>query len=95
MARKPSSGIVKPNFPDVQGLASQATASAGEQVKDKVDEAVVAVQHLYGRSAERARGVAGEVDSLISDNPYASLGIGVAAGLLVGVLLGALIAGRD
>ncbi|MGI9169093.1 MAG: glycine zipper domain-containing protein, partial [Caulobacteraceae bacterium] len=64
-------------------------------VKGKVDEALGAAQDLYGRAAERAKGLAGDVDTLISDNPYATLGVGVAVGLLIGVLVGALIAGRD
>jgi len=89
------SGAVNQGVGRVEDTVGAATGNVGAQVRGKVKEAVGAAQNLYGRAADRARGVAGDVDTLIDDQPYAALAVAAAAGFAIGLLLGVTVAGRD
>jgi ElaB/YqjD/DUF883 family membrane-anchored ribosome-binding protein len=70
-------------------------ADARERIKVKTDKAVEAGRDLYGRAANRAQDLAGNVDTMIDDQPYAALAVAAVAGLAVGLILGLTLGGRD
>ncbi|MDQ2860185.1 MAG: hypothetical protein M3T55_05560 [Pseudomonadota bacterium] len=86
---------------DRTGRAGEARDAFGERidelretVQQKAAAAKGAAQHLYGRAADRAQGLAGNVDTMIDDQPYIALAVAAVAGLAVGLVLG-LSLGRD
>ena len=56
--------------------AKAAISKAGEQARD-----------LYGQAQQRVQGVTETIDPFVKEQPYAALGIAVAAGLVLGLLL--------
>ena len=66
-----------------------------ETIKNTADQAKGVAQDLYGRAADRAQGVAGDIDTMIGEQPYAALGVAAVAGLAVGLILGMTLASRD
>jgi ElaB/YqjD/DUF883 family membrane-anchored ribosome-binding protein len=74
---------------------SNRVAEVRDQIKVKTDRAVETGRELYGRAAGRAQGLAGNVDTMIDDQPYVALAVAAVAGLAVGLILGLSLNGRD
>ncbi|HZL01022.1 MAG TPA: hypothetical protein VFC47_14115 [Caulobacteraceae bacterium] len=89
------SGAVNRGAGKVEDVVGAASGDIGEQVKGRMKDAFGAAQSLYGRAADRTRGVAGDIDTIIDDKPYAALAVAAAAGFALGLLLGVTVAGRD
>jgi ElaB/YqjD/DUF883 family membrane-anchored ribosome-binding protein len=66
-----------------------------DQIKVKTDKAIGAGRELYGRAADRAQGLAENVDTMIDDQPYIAIAVAAMAGVVVGVILGMSLGGRD
>jgi len=65
-------------------------AEAGEEVKglrDRLRTAYEESKYTLSQAAEIARKQAARADELVRSNPYASIGIATATGLLVGYLV--------
>lgn len=70
-------------------------ADVRDQIKVKTEKAVETGRHLYGRAAGHAQGLAGNVDTMIDDQPYVALAVAAVAGLAVGLIIGLSFGGRD
>ena len=66
-----------------------------ETIKNTADQARGVAQDLYGRAADRAQGVAGDIDTMIGEQPYVALGVAAVAGVAVGLILGLALGSRD
>ena len=76
--------------------AQDAAASVQQTLSQVADQARVAASKVaeqakdaYGRVSESAHDVAGKVDPFVQEQPYAALGLAAAAGLLLGLIMGA------
>jgi len=92
---KPSNGHAKAK--PINATIDQATAKVRDAIGQAADQAAAAVSKLgvqakdaYGRAADGAQTVAKTVDPFVHERPYASAGVALG----VGVILGLLLAGR-
>ena len=83
------------NAGEAKDALGDGVGDVRDQIKAKADQAMGMAHDLYGRAADRARGVAGDVDTMIDDQPYVALGVAAIAGVAVGLILGLTIASRD
>lgn len=83
------------NAGEAKGGLGDGVGDVRDQIKAKADQAMGMAQDLYGRATDRARGVAGDVDAMIDDQPYVALGLAAIAGVVVGLILGMTLASRD
>lgn len=67
--------------------AQDRIGRAADYVSDKAVKAGAQAKDFYGEVAGRARKVADQVDPYVKNRPYATMGVMVAAGLLVGLLM--------
>jgi ElaB/YqjD/DUF883 family membrane-anchored ribosome-binding protein len=74
---------------------TERLADVRDQLKVKTDKAMEAGRDLYGRAADHAQSLAGNVDTMIDDQPYAAVAVAAVAGLAVGLILGLALGGRD
>jgi DNA phosphorothioation-dependent restriction protein DptG len=68
-------------------LTGEDLAHAKSELKARIAAAKQAAGQMHRGVAERARRRIKVVDSYVQEQPWKSIGIGVAAGLLVGVLI--------
>jgi ElaB/YqjD/DUF883 family membrane-anchored ribosome-binding protein len=57
------------------------------QVADRVSKVGEQTRAVYDRTSKQAREVAQRVEPLVHERPYSSLGVALAAGVLIGLLL--------
>ena len=95
MDTEQTAGPARRNAGEVKDALSDGVGDVRDQIKAKADRAMGMAQDLYGRATDRARGVAGEVDTMIDDQPYVALGVAAVAGVAVGLILGLTLASRD
>jgi ElaB/YqjD/DUF883 family membrane-anchored ribosome-binding protein len=69
------------------GKMKDKAAEVGQQVSAAAATAADRARDAYAGAAERFDRVAGRVDPFVREKPYAALGLGAAAGLLVGLWL--------
>jgi len=86
---------VKDVLDDVEQLMRQAAAAGGQQATELRNRAADALEKAQDRldrlqrSAVRAtRDAADTADQWVRDNPWGSIGLAAAIGLLIGVLVG-------
>jgi len=75
---------------EAESALAQAGSNAGEEVenlRDRLRDAYAEGKEGLGRAAELARKQAAKADELVRANPYASIGIATAAGLVLGLLI--------
>ncbi len=93
-------GVVKKGVGRLQDAAGGLTGDNEIQLKGKVNEAAGAVQQAYGDIKDKAVALAndagakaqdlyGSADQFAREQPLATLGIGVAIGFALGILVGA------
>ena len=92
---QPTAGAARRNAGAAKDALSEGAADVRDQIKAKADQAMGMAQDIYGRAADRARGVAGDVDMMIDDQPYVALGVAAIAGVVVGLILGMTLASPD
>lgn len=78
----------------VKGRAQEALGKLKNKAGDVGDQVSLAAAQVkdqakvtYKQAADRVTKVANEVDPFVREKPYAAVGLGVAAGLLIGLLL--------
>ena len=81
-------GSVKSGFGKVEGAVGGATGSDDLEAKGKANEIMGNVQDIYGRAVDSVKGATGNLDQLVDEEPYKALGLAVAAGVVIGFLLG-------
>jgi ElaB/YqjD/DUF883 family membrane-anchored ribosome-binding protein len=79
---------------DVEDLLKASSMLSGEDIagiKAKLEERVAAARasigHVSETITEKSRGTIKNIDDFVRDRPWQAAGIGVAAGLLIGLLL--------
>ena len=79
---------------DVEDLLKASSMLSGEDIagiKAKLEERVAAARESIGQVGdtitEKSRGTIKGIDDFVRDRPWQAAGIGVAAGLLIGLLL--------
>jgi len=79
---------------DVEDLLKASSMLSGEDIagiKAKLEERVAAARESIGQVgdtiSEKSRGTIRHIDDFVRDRPWQAAGIGVAAGLLIGLLL--------
>jgi ElaB/YqjD/DUF883 family membrane-anchored ribosome-binding protein len=79
---------------DIEDLIQATTSLSGEdlarvkaQLSERVAVAKQSVEKMGGVIAERARDGAKATDSYVHENPWQAVGIGAAAGVLLGLML--------
>jgi ElaB/YqjD/DUF883 family membrane-anchored ribosome-binding protein len=79
---------------DVEDLLKASSMLSGEDIagiKAKLEERVAAARESIGQVgdtiSEKSRGTIRRIDDFVRDRPWQAAGIGVAAGLLIGLLL--------
>jgi uncharacterized protein YjbJ (UPF0337 family) len=89
-------GAVREGVGRVQDAVGGLVGDPGQQVKGKLNQAAGSVQNAYGKArdaaASQATDLYGEFEEFANRRPVASIGIGVALGLLLGLLMAR---GRD
>jgi ElaB/YqjD/DUF883 family membrane-anchored ribosome-binding protein len=78
----------------VSGAGSEQAAALRATIDERIAEATERLARLRDEATEHAAHVARATDEYVKDDAWRALGIGVGAGALVGVLLGAWIARR-
>lgn len=85
---------IKTVVADAQAMLKQATAHGGEsyaavraELEDRLAETMAHMQELQEELQFRARQAARVADEYVHENPWKSIGLVAAAGLLVGLLL--------
>lgn len=85
---------VKTVIGDAEDLLRQSAASTGEhaaQLRERgmamLRQAREKAQDLQGKAVERGKAAARAADDYVHENPWRSIGVGFAAGLVVGLLL--------
>lgn len=71
----------------VKDAVGGLTGDAGLQADGKVDQLQGHVEQEYGAFLDQAREQVEEAAELVRDRPLAAIGVGVAAGFLLGLLL--------
>lgn len=71
----------------LEAIGDQATGKAAE-TKARVKEAIKQAKRTCEELEERALGSAKAADRVIRDHPYETVGIALAAGLIIGILFG-------
>ena len=95
MDAEQAAGEARHGVEKVRDAFTDRVADVRDQIKVRTDKAVEAGRDLYGRAADHAQGLAGNVDTMIDDQPYAALAVAAVAGLAVGLILGLSLGGRD
>lgn len=75
---------------EAEAALANAGGEAGEEMKglrDRLRGAFEEGKNTFGQAADLARRQAAKADELVRANPYASIGIATATGLLVGYFL--------
>lgn len=70
------------------GQAGEKVAQARAKAEASLQVAKAQLAAVGSGAAERAREAAQRTDEYVHQNPWASIGVGAAVGLLVGLLLG-------
>lgn len=70
------------------GQAGEKVAHARARAEASLQSARERLAEAGGNVADRAREGAQRADALVHSNPWASIGVGAAVGLVVGLLLG-------
>ncbi len=81
-------GAAKKGFGKVEGAVGGAFGSTDLEAKGQANEIVGNVQEFYGKAVDTVRDATDQLDDLLNDEPYKALGIAVAAGVVLGFLLG-------
>jgi len=78
----------------VSGAGSEQAAALRATIEERIADATERLARLRDDATQHATDVARAADGYVKDDPWRALGIGVAAGGLAGLLLGAWIARR-
>jgi uncharacterized protein YjbJ (UPF0337 family) len=92
-------GTARKGFGHIQDAVGGLTGDAKTQAKGKLNETVGGVQNAFGKAKDtaadgynRARGQVedtyGQIDRVLRDQPLLGIGVGLALGALIGLLLG-------
>ena len=95
MDAEQATGAATDGMEKARDAFSDRIADVRDQIQVKTDKAVETGRDLYGRAADHAQGLAGNVDAMIDDQPYVALAVAAVAGLAVGLILGMTLSGRD
>lgn len=82
-AIKDAEALVAATANDLTGRAKEAR----EKATESVDKAQAGLEELESQMTERAKDMAQDAAEYVRENPWASLGIAAAVGVVVGVLL--------
>jgi ElaB/YqjD/DUF883 family membrane-anchored ribosome-binding protein len=72
---------------DLVALTAEVTGEKVAQARKRLSDALEQGKEVYSDVREGALNRARAVDEFICDNPYATLGIGIGVGVLIGFLL--------
>jgi ElaB/YqjD/DUF883 family membrane-anchored ribosome-binding protein len=85
---------IKTVVSDAEGLLKQATSTGAEgyaavraELDDRLADTIVRLQEIQEELKFRARYAARAADEYVHDNPWKSIGVVAAAGLVAGLLL--------
>ena len=80
-------GVVRRGVGRLQDAVGGLIGNEGVQLKGKLNEAAGSVQDAYGQAQQRASDVLGDIRGYAEDEPVKAVAIGLAAGLVLGLLL--------
>ena len=80
-------GVARKGVGRLQDAVGGLIGNDGVQLKGKLNEAAGTVQDAYGQAAQRAQDLVGDIRGYAQDEPIKALAIGVATGLVLGLLL--------
>jgi ElaB/YqjD/DUF883 family membrane-anchored ribosome-binding protein len=72
---------------DLMTATADLTGEKVDQARKRLNDALEQAKETYGEVREQALSTVRVADDFISDNPYAAVGIGVAVGMVLGLLL--------
>jgi ElaB/YqjD/DUF883 family membrane-anchored ribosome-binding protein len=75
---------------EAEAALANVGAEAGDEIsglRDRLRSAFAEGKNTFGRAADLARKQVARADDLVRANPYVSIGVAAAAGLLLGCLL--------
>jgi uncharacterized protein YjbJ (UPF0337 family) len=81
-------GAAKKGFGKVESSIGGAFGSADLEAKGQANEIVGNVQDFYGKAVDTVRDATDQLDQLVDEEPYKALALAVAAGVVLGFLLG-------
>ncbi|HEY5288620.1 MAG TPA: CsbD family protein [Caulobacteraceae bacterium] len=76
-------GAARERVGRAQASFGDAMDDPESQVRGRINQAMGRAQNVYGQAADRAR----TANDWVSENPWPAAGIGLAAGLLIGLIL--------
>ncbi len=86
--------VAKGAAKQVEGEAQAAAGKAQEALNEAIEKITSLVaklrdhaNDLYGQAQDRAQKVAGQVDPYVHEKPYQAIGVGLALGLVAGILI--------
>jgi ElaB/YqjD/DUF883 family membrane-anchored ribosome-binding protein len=88
MNKRVTEGDLAQDLGDAVQAFGEAKDELEMQIQDRLQEIARRMQSAYGQARDHAADTLGGVDSLVSERPYLSMAIAVAAGAAVGFLLG-------
>lgn len=81
-------GAARSGFGKVESAVGGALGSSDTEAKGQANEIIGNVQEAYGRVVDTVKDATENLDELVSEDPYKALAMAVAAGVVLGFLLG-------
>ncbi len=81
-------GAAKQGFGKIESSVGGAFGSAELEAKGQANEIVGNVQEFYGKAVDKVKDATEQLEQLVDEDPYKALGLAVAAGVVLGFLLG-------
>jgi uncharacterized protein YjbJ (UPF0337 family) len=81
-------GAAKKGLGKVEGGLGGVFGSSDLEAKGQAKEIVGNVQEFYGKAVDTVKDATDQLDQLVDEEPYKALALAVAAGVVLGFLLG-------
>ncbi len=81
-------GATRKGFGKAEGAVGGVFGNSDLEAKGQANEIVGNVQEFYGKAVDTVKDATDQLDDLLTDEPYKALGLAIAAGVILGFLLG-------
>ncbi|MHB8283983.1 MAG: CsbD family protein [Caulobacteraceae bacterium] len=81
-------GAAKKGLGQIQGGLGGALGDSDLEAKGQVNEVIGNVQEFYGKAVDTVKDATDQLEQLVDEEPYKALALAVAAGVVLGFLLG-------
>ena len=81
-------GAAKKTFGKAEGAVGGVFGSTDLEAKGQANEIVGNVQEFFGKAVDTVKDATDQLETLVDEEPYKAIGLAVAAGVVLGFLLG-------